>query len=173
MRQIVIFAGLLLVSGVLAAHMVDQAAHPQAPPAAAATALAAVPPARQNAPVGTVTVPRDTRGHFVVAARVDGRRMSFMLDTGASLVALRQSDASLLGIHPFARDFNIEVRTANGVTRAARADLGMVEIDGLTVRNVAALVSPDEALSENLLGLSFLSRLRSFSYREGRMVLEQ
>jgi aspartyl protease family protein len=172
MRQIIILAGSLLVSGALAAHLIDQAARRQAP-APAATALAAVPPARQNAPVGTVTVPRDIRGHFVVAARVDGRRMSFMLDTGASLVALRQSDASLLGVHPFARDFNIEVRTANGVTRAARADLGMVEIDGLTVRNVAALVSPDEALSENLLGLSFLSRLRSFTYREGRMVLEQ
>ena len=172
MRQIIILAGSLLVSGVLAAHMVDQAAHRQAPPPAA-TALAAVPPARESAPIGTVTIPHDMRGHFVVAARVDGRRMSFMLDTGASLVALRQSDASLLGIRPFARDFNIQIRTANGVTRAAKADLGMVEIDGLTVRNVAALVSPDEALSENLLGLSFLSRLRSFTYREGRMVLEQ
>jgi aspartyl protease family protein len=79
----------------------------------------------------------------------------------------------MLGIHPFARDFNIEVHTANGVTYAAKADLGMVEIEGLTVRNVAALVLPDQALSENLLGLSFLSRLRTFTYREGRMVLEQ
>ena len=172
MRQIILFAGLLLISGVLAAHMVDQAARRQAPPPAAA-ALAAVPPARQSDPVGTVTVARDSRGQFVVAARVDGRRMRFMLDTGASLVALRQSDASLLGFHPFARDFNIEVATANGMTRAAKVDLGMVEIDGLMVRNVTALVSPDQALSENLLGLSFLSRLRSFTYREGRMVLEQ
>ena len=171
MRQIIILAGSLLVSGVLAAHMIDQAARRQAPPPAA-TALAAVPAERNSLP-GSVTIARDSRGHFVVAARVDGRRMSFMLDTGASLVALRQSDAAMLGIHPFARDFNIVVQTANGVTRAAKVDLGMVEIEGLTVRNVAALVSPDEALSENLLGLSFLSRLRSFTYREGRMVLEQ
>ena len=171
MRQIIILAGSLLVSGVLAAHMIDQAARREAPPPAA-TALAAVP-AERNSPPGSVTIQRDPHGYFLVAARVDGRRMSFMLDTGASRVVLRQSDASMLGIHPFARDFNIEVRTANGVTRAAKADLGMVEIEGLTVRNVAALVSPDEALSENLLGLSFLSRLRSFTYREGRMVLEQ
>jgi len=41
------------------------------------------------------------------------------------------------------------------------------------VRNVAALVSLDEALSENLLGLSFLSRLRRFEYGNGRMILEQ
>ena len=171
MRQIIILAGSLLVSGVLAAHMIDQAARREAPPPAA-TALAAVPAERNSLP-GSVTIARDSRGHFVVAARVDGRRMSFMLDTGASRVALRQSDASMLGIHPFARDFNIEVHTANGVTYAAKADLGMVEIEGLTVRNVAALVLPDQALSENLLGLSFLSRLRTFTYREGRMVLEQ
>lgn len=174
MRQIIIFAGLLLGLGVVAARMADQAGHDQAAPPPAA-ALAALPPtaARPSAFGGTVTVPRDTRGHFVVAARVDGRRMTFMLDTGASLVALRQSDASILGVHPFARDFNVEVKTANGMTRAAKVELGMVEIDGVTVRNVAALVSPDETLSENLLGLSFLSRLRSYTYRDGKMQLEQ
>ncbi len=170
MRQISIFAGLLLVMGVSAARMVDQAGHDQA--AAPAAALAAAPPP-QNSVGGSVTIPPDRRGHFVVAARVDGRRMSFMVDTGASLVALRQSDASLLGVHPFARDFNVEVKTANGTTHAAKVELGMVEIENLTVRNVEALVSPDEILSENLLGLSFLRRLRGLSYHDGRMVLEQ
>ena len=41
------------------------------------------------------------------------------------------------------------------------------------MRDVAALVVPDEALSENLLGLSFLSRLRRFEYSNGKLVLEQ
>ena len=49
----------------------------------------------------------------------------------------------------------------------------MVEIGDLVVRDVAALVLPDEALSENLLGLSFLSRLRHFEYSDGKLVLEQ
>src|SRR5258707_9047625 len=96
MRQILIFAGLLLGFGVLAAKVADQAARtPAAPPASAppaSAALAAVPPPApvpQN-PYGTsVVIPRDARGHFVVDARVDGRRMEFMLDTGASVVALR------------------------------------------------------------------------------------
>ncbi len=82
-------------------------------------------------------------------------------------------DAANLGIHPVARDFTVEVKTANGSVRAAQVELGMVEVSGLNVRNVAALVSPDEALSENLLGLSFLSRLRRFEYSNGKMVLEQ
>ena len=59
----------------------------------------------------------------------------------------------------------------------ARVDPGILTQtrpgDIFTVRNVAALVSPDEALSENLLGLSFLSRLRRFEYSNGKMVLEQ
>jgi aspartyl protease family protein len=164
---------MLLGLGVMAARFADQAVHtPAVPPAAAA--LAVVPaPAQQNSYGSSVVIPRDPRGHFVVDARVDGRRMEFMLDTGASVVALRARDAAALGIHPFARDFTVEVRTANGSTRAAPVQLGMVEISGLNVRNVAALVSPDAELSENLLGLSFLSRLRRFEYSNGRLVLEQ
>jgi aspartyl protease family protein len=170
MRQIIIFAGMLLAMGVVAARVADKAA--RTPPAT--SALAAAPaPARQNSYGSSVVVPSDARGHFVVDARVDGRHMAFMLDTGASLIALRARDAAALGIHPVAREFTVEVRTANGSVRAAPVQLGMVEVSGLTVRNVAALVSPDEALSENLLGLSFLSRLRRFEYSNGKMVLEQ
>ena len=133
----------------------------------------ASPQPQEDSYSSSVVVPRDARGHFVVDARVDGRHMGFMLDTGASVVALRARDAAGLGIHPVARDFTVEVKTANGSTRAAPVQLGMVEVGGLNVRNVAALVSPDEALSENLLGLSFLSRLRRFEYSNGKMVLEQ
>jgi aspartyl protease family protein len=184
MRQVVIFAGMVVALGVGAAKFADQTARmpvaPAAPPAAvapvapptAALAVASPAPALQNS-YGSVVIPSDARGHFVVDARVDGRRLGFMLDTGASVVALRARDAAGLGIHPVARDFTVEVKTANGSLRAAPVQLGMVEISGLTVRNVAALVTPDDALSENLLGLSFLSRLRRYEYSNGKMVLEQ
>ena len=65
------------------------------------------------------------------------------------------------------------VSTANGTIKAARARLDRVEVGGLVVRDVDAMVLPDEALSENLLGLSFLSKLRRFEYANGTMVLEQ
>jgi aspartyl protease family protein len=172
MRSIIIFAGMLLGLGVVVARMADQAGRtPAVPPASAA--LAAVPPAPPSSYGTSVTVPRDARGHFVVDARVDGRHMTFMLDTGASLIALRARDAAALGIHPVVRDFTVEVKTANGSARAAAVELGVVEVGGVAVRNVAAVVSPDEALSENLLGLSFLSRLRRFEYSNGKIVLEQ
>ena len=63
--------------------------------------------------------------------------------------------------------------TANGTVKAARTRLAMVELGGLIVRDVDAMVLPDEALSENLLGQSFLSRLKRFEYANGKMVLEQ
>jgi aspartyl protease family protein len=118
-------------------------------------------------------VPRDGRGHFEVEARIEGRKLSFMVDTGASVIALTASDAARLGIHPAQREFVTEVKTANGTVRAAPATLDKVEVGDLVVRDVAALVMPDEALSDNLLGLSFLSRLRRFEYSAGRLVLEQ
>ena len=51
--------------------------------------------------------------------------------------------------------------------------IAMVDVGGLVVRDVDAMVLPDEALSENLLGLSFLSKLKRFEYANGQMVLEQ
>jgi aspartyl protease family protein len=59
------------------------------------------------------------------------------------------------------------------VTRVAPIQLGMVEIDDIALRNVAAVVMPPDASSDNLLGLSFLSRLHRFEYADGKLVLEQ
>jgi aspartyl protease family protein len=89
-----------------------------------------------------------------------------------SLVTLTESDAARLGFHPAQRDYTAQLRTANGTIRGAPLRLDRVEIGGLALRDVAAVVLPDEALSENLLGLSFLSRLHRFEYHDGRLVLE-
>jgi aspartyl protease family protein len=71
------------------------------------------------------------------------------------------------------RDARGHFQAANGTIKAARTRLAMVELGGLVVRDVDAMVLPDEALSENLLGLSFLSKLKRFEYAGGKMVLEQ
>ncbi|HVG50064.1 MAG TPA: TIGR02281 family clan AA aspartic protease [Xanthobacteraceae bacterium] len=134
------------------------------------SAAVAETPAANN--TRSVTIPRSANGHFHVDGSVDGRRVEFMVDTGASVIALRERDAARLGIHPAARDYTAKVSTANGVVKAARAELNRVDIGGVTVRNVAALVLPDEALSQNLLGMSFLSRLR-WEQKNGKLILEQ
>jgi aspartyl protease family protein len=119
-----------------------------------------------------VVVRRNRHGHFEVDGRVDGRRLTFLVDTGASVIALRERDAARLGIHPSRREYTAPVSTANGIVRAAPVELNRVDVGSLTVRNVQALVLPDEVLGENLLGMSFLSRVR-WEHRDGRLVLEQ
>jgi aspartyl protease family protein len=174
MRSIVTFAGLALAASILvpryAAHLGDahaplaMAAHPQSP---------AVSSPANSANSRSVVVPRDGRGHFEVEARIDGRHLNFMIDTGATVIALTAADAARLGIRPTPREFVAEVRTANGTVRAAPVRLDRVEVGDLVVHDVAALVMPEGALSDNLLGLSFLSRLHHFEYTDGKLVLEQ
>ena len=170
MRSVLVFAALALIAGVVVPRYVGWTAAPA--PAAAAPQPAAAS-AAEAVDSRSVIVPRDARGQFQVDARVDGRRLSFMVDTGASVVALTAADAASIGLHPTQREFVAEVRTANGAVRAAPATLDTVEVGDLVVHNVAALVLPDAALSDNLLGLSFLSRLRRFEYSGGKLVLEQ
>ena len=168
MRGIFVLAAMMIAFALGAVRYADQAGRA---PSVAVAAPQSPPPASQNG--STVTIQRDLRGHFAVTGRVNGRPMGFMVDTGATAVALRASDAGALGIHPVPRDFVAEVKTANGTVRAAEAHLGMVEIGAVSVRDVKALVLPDTALSENLLGMSFLARLRRFEYGSGRLILEQ
>jgi len=137
---------------------------------ASTAALAARPDASSSR---SVVIAPGSGGHFRVAGRIDGRRVNFMVDTGASVIALTARDAATLGIHPVERDYVAMVKTANGAMRVAPVELGMVEIDDLEVHNVAAVVLPPGVLNESLLGLSFLSRLRRFEYADGKLVLEQ
>ncbi len=121
----------------------------------------------------SVVIAPSRGGHFRVAGRVDGRRIDFMVDTGASVIALKAEDAATLGIRPIERDYAAMVRTANGAVRVAPVELDTVEVEDLEVHNVAAVVLPPGAVNESLLGLSFLRRLRRFEYADGKLILEQ
>ena len=71
------------------------------------------------------------------------------------------------------RDYTATAVTANGRIKAAPAKIDRIEVGGITVYDVPAMVLPDEVLSKNLLGVSFLSRLRRYEYANGRLLLEQ
>jgi aspartyl protease family protein len=81
--------------------------------------------------------------------------------------------AARVGIRPMPRDYTASVSAANGKIKAARGTLDRIELGGITVYDVAALVLPDEALTQNLLGVSFFSRLRRYEVADRRLVLEQ
>lgn len=169
MRQILIFAAFVFVIGGVVAHYADRTGKTPAPTSLTASAAPSSPAPSNHR---SVVLNRDSRGHFQVDARVDGRRMDFVVDTGASHIALRESAAARLGIHPTPRDYTIKTSTANGVISAAPIRINMVEVGGIVVRDVTGFVLPDQALSENLLGMSFLSRVK-WNHDRGKLTIEQ
>ena len=168
MRNILITAAIIAGLGVFMAQMADKIT----PAPAAASAVAVATDAPQSG-TRSLSIPRDARGHFATQGRIDGQRLAFMIDTGASVVALNESSAARFGLRPTPGQYTAAVTTAKGTVKAARMRLPMVEVGDLIVRDVDAMVLPDQALSENLLGLSFLSKLKRFEYANGQMVLEQ
>lgn len=172
MRHILIIAVAVLLIGGYVAKFADKAtvANSVSPPAAARTAYQAREPVSSGR---SLTLESGRGGHFEAEARIDGRHIDFIVDTGASLVILRESDAARVGIRPMRNDYTATVSTANGKIKAAPARFDRVEVGGITVYDVAGMVLPDEALGKNLLGMSFLSRLKRYEVANGRMVLEQ
>jgi aspartyl protease family protein len=172
MRNIMIFAAFMVGLGTIMAQVADKMTPT---PAQASTSARKAVASEAPAPSGvrSLSIPRDSRGHFQTEGRIDGQRIGFMVDTGASVIALNETSAARFGLRPSRNDYSATVTTANGTIKAAPTRLAMVELGGLVVRDVEAMVLPDEALSENLLGLSFLSKLKRFEYANGKMVLEQ
>lgn len=123
-------------------------------------------------PSGEVVVRRRYGGEFVVPAKVNGRSVEFVFDTGASSVVLSAEDAARAGLSLDGLDFEAPVTTANGETTAAPVRIDKIAIGPILVRDVRALVARPGALSESLLGMSFLERLDSFAVERGKLVLK-
>jgi aspartyl protease family protein len=103
-------------------------------------------------------------GHFNANVEVNGRPISMIVDTGASSIVLTSEDAAKVGIDVDNLTYSLPVLTANGRTFAARVRLDKVAIGPLDRSNVDALVAKHGAMTQSLLGMSFLSRLRSYEF---------
>jgi aspartyl protease family protein len=172
MRTVLFFAiAALALAGLMPKFMSSVGSAPA--PQAAQTRNAAAPAPQAGSNYRTVTVRSDARGHFQVEGAVDGRRLDFMVDTGATSVVLRERDAARLGIFPAARDYTGRTSTANGVIKVAPVRLSSLEVNGIRIYDVGAIVVPDDSLGVNLLGMSFLGRVRRFEMANGRLVMEQ
>jgi len=102
----------------------------------------------------------DGRGHFHAEGAINGGAMRFILDTGATSVALPVVDAVRLGID-YRKGQPAMIRTANGPAPAWRVKLDTVRVGGIELQNVDALVL-EKGLDEALLGMSFLNRVEMF-----------
>jgi aspartyl protease family protein len=161
------FAVLVAVAG--ARELTALAAAPARP-----QPVAIVDPAQTSAaPLesGEASIAKSGDGHFWADGEVDGHPIRFLIDTGATAVALTADDARNLGIDPTSLDYAYTVTTANGPARAAQVKLGVVSVGRAQVADVQAFVI-DHGLQTSLLGMSYLGRLAKFEATQDALVLK-
>jgi aspartyl protease family protein len=107
-------------------------------------------------------------GLFYVDATVNGERVHFVVDTGASVVVLNASDAARTGVGTSAS--NVRVETAAGSSSMQRARIDNISVAGQSMKGVAAVVMRDN-LKVSLLGQSALAQLGSVSLKRGELTL--
>lgn len=105
----------------------------------------------------SVTLAADGNGHFTAEGRVNGSRVRFLVDTGATLVTLPASEAQRLGID-YRQGRQAVSQTANGRVLVYRVRLDSVAVGSMTLNAVDAVVHESPGLDVALLGMSFLNR---------------
>lgn len=168
-----VFAGVVATLAIQVPSLFEKS---DATPNAVPSVLSVSMPERQAIVIdahGDVKLKADTQGHYNGDFKINGKPVQGLIDTGATYVALNETTARRLGYSVAALDYRNAVNTANGQTKAAYVKLDRIEIGGVRVRDVDALVLKDEALSATLIGVSFLKKLASYGVEDGALRLAQ
>ena len=140
---------------------------------APSVASLSVEPQQANSARRLATIRSRPDGHYWTRALVNKKStVEFMVDTGASVVALTHKDAQKMGLRPDKLDYRWEIRTAGGVTMGASVKIDSIQINQVHVKNVDAMVLKTD-LQQSLLGMSFLRELYSYEFRGDRMLIRQ
>jgi aspartyl protease family protein len=118
-----------------------------------------------------VQIARGHAGEFALRARINGVNTPMVIDTGATSVVLTWETAKAAGLPLELLDYNVDVETAGGHTKAARLTLDRLAVGKLVERSVPALVVPRGQMKTNLLGMSFLDRLEKWEVRADSLML--
>ena len=121
----------------------------------------------------SVTLTRLPNGHFETDASINGEPVRFLIDTGATGIALSYRTAERIGLPVDRLRFTGATRTANGFAQVAPIRLARVEVGGIVRENLGATVSSPGALGVNLLGQSFLESLSGYERRADRLTLRE
>ncbi|HLK25899.1 MAG TPA: TIGR02281 family clan AA aspartic protease [Caulobacteraceae bacterium] len=175
MLRLAAVAALGALSAAASAQVMISLARAHDAPAPAVQSAPAAPSAAPIANAQTAIgqdaqVMKGPDGHFWAEASVDGREVKFLVDTGASAVALTPTDAQRLGIDPAGLDYAYTVATASGQAKAAHVRLASVAVAGAQVDNVDAFVIQG-GLDHSLLGMSYLGRLNRFEATQTSLIL--
>ncbi len=172
LRSLLFVVGVVLAVAYFAPDLVSRLINGE-PSAATVRPLSATPESESPASGSITRISADRNGHYVSDIQVNGRTLNAIVDTGATLVALRYEDARALGIVFPGDRFDVGVRTANGSAQARRVRLRSVRVGAISLNDVDALVMSEGMLGMNLLGMSFLKRLSRYEVRGSTLVLER
>lgn len=156
----------VIAIGAAIGFMIPTGGEDEAP--AATSARAAETHKGPLVPVET-RIRRSSNGHFFVTAEVNGQPIRFVVDTGATGVALTEEDAKRAGVSFDSASFDHVGQGAAGPIRGQRVNLASVVLDGKERLHVSGAVLEGSDIS--LLGQSYLSRLRSVEMRGDEMIL--
>jgi aspartyl protease family protein len=170
-RLLIVIAILLLGAGALTYGDAQRIAYVQRTMAATATEVTTALRAHSTANLRAVDIPRKNGGEFAVRAKINNVQAPMLVDTGATSVVLTYETAKVIGLPLELLEYNVELETASGRTRAARLTLDRLAVGSVVERSVPALVVPRGQAKNNLLGLSFLDRLESWEVRNDRMTI--
>ena len=126
---------------------------------------------RTASPARAAQIARGQSGEFAVRAKINGVNAPMVIDTGATSVVLTYETAKAAGLPLELLEYDVDVETAGGHTKAARLTLDRLAIGKLVERSVPALVVPHGQMKANLLGMSFLDRMESWEVRADRLML--
>ena len=126
---------------------------------------------RSTASAPAVQVSRGQGGEFALRAKINGVTAPMVIDTGATSVVLTWETAKAIGLPIEMLEYDVDVETAGGHTKAARLTLDRLAIGKLVERSVPALVVPHGQMKTNLLGMSFLDRLESWEVHPDKLML--
>ncbi len=118
-----------------------------------------------------VQIARGPSGEFALQARINGVSAPMVIDTGATQVVLTYETAKAAGLPLELLNYDVDLETAGGHTKAARLTLDRLSIGRLVERSVPALVVPHGLMKTNLLGMSFLDRMESWEVHADRLML--
>ena len=118
-----------------------------------------------------VQISRGQGGEFALQAKINGVSAPMVIDTGATSVVLTYETARAVGLPLELLEYDVDLETAAGHTKAARLTLDRLAVGKLVERSVPALVVPHGKMKTNLLGMSFLDRLESWEVRPDGLML--
>jgi aspartyl protease family protein len=121
--------------------------------------------------IRVVQISRGPAGQFALQAKINGVGAPMVIDTGATSVVLTYETAKAIGLPLELLEYDVDVETAGGHTKAARLTLDRLAVGKLVERSVPALVVPHGQMKTNLLGMSFLDRLESWEVRADSLML--